>query len=72
MYCVLQGTVLGSGFAGTTQRMGTRVRHVGWRGEQADTDLPHLLTAFANTAQSTRVNSSSIPGNGTASPPALG
>jgi hypothetical protein len=72
MYSVLLGTILGSGFAGTTRRMGTRVRHVGWRGEQADTDQPHLLTAFTNTAQSTRVNSSSIPGTGTVSRPAIG
>jgi len=44
--------------------MVTRVRHVGWKGEQADTDQTHLHMAFANTAQNTRVNSSSIPGSG--------
>jgi len=54
----------GSGFTGTTRQMATRVRHVGRRGEQADTDQPHLHTAFANTAQNTRVSSSSIPDSG--------
>lgn len=54
----------GSRFAGTTRQMATRVRHVGRRGEQADTDQPHLHTAFANTAQNTRVSSSSIPDSG--------